>query len=321
MVWPIVLQAWRVGCRALICAAALSVCVGLISTVAVAQPLPSPAALRSNGRTAGRTAAGGVWRGSAPSQDRMATVDSASWWAPVASLAVPGAGQFLLGQQRSVAYLVADAYLLIQAVSAQREGDRGRDSYRALAADVARRSFGTDRPVGGWDYYELLEKYLESGAYDRIPGGAVDPETDEATFNGASWLLARQTFWRDPKVPPAVASAEYQRALAFYVGRAVPDGYRWSWRDAQLQQDVYKQTIASANLRYQRAVTMAGLLGANHVISAIDAYVTVRIRRFGGVRVGALTLDGLQSSVRPVGDLARGHREWRTALRFIPTRR
>ena len=34
---------------------------------------------------------------------------------------------------------------------------------------------------------------IESGVFDAVPGGDLDPEPDEATANGATWLLARQT--------------------------------------------------------------------------------------------------------------------------------
>lgn len=242
---------------------------------------------------------------------------SAPWWAPVASAVIPGAGQFALGQQRTVAYLVAEGYLVIQAVAAQRDGNRNRDEYRAIASDVARRGFGVTHPIGVWKYYETMEEYLESGVFDRIPGGVIDPETDESTYNGASWKLARENFWIDPESPPAVDSPAYQRALSFYVDRAIRDDYRWSWRDAQLQQDVYRQTIASANRTYQRAVTLVGLVGANHLASLIDAYVTVRVRRYGGVRVAGLTLDGVESSVRTLGDPAEGRRQLTSSLRFV----
>jgi hypothetical protein len=231
---------------------------------------------------------------------------------------VPGAGQVALGQQRGVAYLVADAYLLLQAVSSRRDGDRDRDEYRAIASDVARRPFSDARPTGPWAYYEIMSEELESGRFDRIAGGAVDPETDEATYNGASWRLARETFWTNPNVPPGASSTEYQRALAFYEARAVRDEYRWSWRDAQLQRDVYKQTIASANRSFQRSVTLFGLVGANHLTSMIDAYVTVRVRRYGGVRAAGLSLDGIESAVRPLGDPAAGHYRFLGALRFVP---
>lgn len=245
----------------------------------------------------------------------------APWWAPVASGVLPGAGQFSMGQQRSVGYLVAEGYLLLQQVRARRDANRDRDAYRALAFDVARQPFGGERPRGNWDYYESMEKYLESGAFDRIPGGAIDPETDETTYNGARWLLARETYWLNPAVAPALGSPEYQRAIAFYQSRAVPAAYRWSWRDAQLQRDVYAQTIASANRSVQRAVNYVGLIGANHLVSLIDAYVSVRVRRFGGVGVAGLGVESVHTVVEPVGDPRDGRRQVRTAIRLVPASR
>ena len=217
--------------------------------------------------------------------------------------------------------MVAEGYLILQQVRARRDANRDRDAYRALAFNVARQPFGGERPRGSWDYYESMEKFLESGAYDRIPGGAIDPETDETTYNGARWRLARETYWLTPNVAPAVGSPEYQRALAFYLSRAVPAAYRWSWRDAQLQQDVYAQTIASANRSVQRAVNYMGLIGANHLVSLIDAYVSVRVRRFGGAGVGGLRVSSLHTVVEPVGDPRAGRRQVRTAIRLTPGQR
>lgn len=245
----------------------------------------------------------------------------APWWAPVLSGVVPGAGQFAMGQQRSVGYLVAEGYLILQQVRARRDANRDRDAYRALAFDVARQPFGGERPRGSWDYYESMEKYLESGAFDRIPGGSIDPETDESTYNGARWLLARETYWLNPAVAPAMGSVEYQRALAFYQSRAVPAAFQWSWRDAQLQRDVYAQTIASANRSVQRAVNYVGLIGANHLVSLIDAYVSVRVRRFGGAGMVGLSMESIHTVVEPVGDPRDGRRQVRTAIRLVPERR
>ncbi|QJR35124.1 hypothetical protein [Gemmatimonas groenlandica] len=252
---------------------------------------------------------------------RPASGARAPWWAPVLSGVVPGAGQFAMGQQRSVGYLVAEGYLILQQVRARRDANRDRDAYRALAFEVARQPFGGERPRGSWDYYESMEKYLESGAFDRIPGGSIDPETDESTYNGARWLLARETYWLNPAVAPAVGSAEYQRALAFYQSRAVPAAFQWSWRDAQLQRDVYAQTIASANRSVQRAVNYVGLIGANHLVSLIDAYVSVRVRRFGGAGVVGMSMESIHTVVEPVGDPRDGRRQLRTAIRLVPERR
>ena len=53
----------------------------------------------------------------------------APWWAPIASVLVPGTGQAMLGQERGVAYLVAEGYLLIQVLGAQRDVSRGIREY------------------------------------------------------------------------------------------------------------------------------------------------------------------------------------------------
>ena len=242
----------------------------------------------------------------------------APWWAPIASVILPGSGQALLGQQRGVAYAVAEAYLLVQALGAQRDVSRGVRDYQSIAADGARRAFGGSLPRGPWSYYEDLEKFDASGMYDLVPGGVVDPETDTTTFNGQSWRLARETFWSDPDVAPPVASEPYQKALAFYSARAWGDDFRWSWRNAQLQKDVYKGTIAAANRSNQRRTNLLTVVGANHLASLIDAYITVRIRRYGGAGIAGMRVDGVDSRVAAVGDPAAGVRSVRTSVRLVP---
>ncbi|MBX9854948.1 MAG: hypothetical protein K2Y26_05460 [Gemmatimonadaceae bacterium] len=278
------------------------------SPVAQSPNAQSPVALR---RTAAPLATPAATAGAQTTAWRADSV-KAPWWAPLASLAVPGSGQYALGQQRSVAYLVAEGFLIVQYFSALRDGNRERDTYRSIAAEVARQPFAGPKPLGTWDYYETMQQFLESGAYDRIPGGGVDPETDPSTYNGARWLLARETFWRDPDNAPPVGSPEYQRALAFYLQYAVTDEYRWSWRDAQLQQDVYRQTINSANRSYQRAVNYLGLVAVNHLASLVDAYVSVRVRRFGGV--GGVAVGDVKTRYVLLGDPANGQGAWQAGV-------
>ncbi|MBA3919241.1 MAG: hypothetical protein C0516_11730 [Gemmatimonas sp.] len=254
----------------------------------------------------------------APPQAWRADSLKAPWWAPLASLAIPGSGQYALGQQRSVAYLVAEGFLIVQYFSALRDGNRERDTYRSIAAEVARQPFAGPKPLGTWDYYETMQHFLESGVYDRVPGGAVDPEMDPTTYNGARWQLARETYWRDPDNAPPVASPEYQRALAFYLQYAVTDEYRWSWRDAQLQQDVYRQTINSANRSYQRAVNYLGVVAVNHLASLVDAYVSVRVRRFGGV--AGVAVGDVKTRYVPMGDPANGQGAWQAGVSLRRTR-
>jgi hypothetical protein len=224
--------------------------------------------------------------------DRLPRVSP--WVAPVLSAALPGAGQGLLRQQRGIVYAAAEVYFLVRLVESGRDAGRQRDAYRTIARTVARASFPGERPDADWAYYERLQHFLESGAYNRTPGAGFTPEADAATFNGAVWRLARETFWRDPAVAPDTASEAYRRAVAFYQARAVGDAFRWSWRDAQLEQDAYRRAIDRSNDAARQAKQLAGLLLANHALSLVDAYVNVRLRVFadgvgeaGRVGVGA----------------------------------
>lgn len=203
-------------------------------------------------------------------------------WAPVASLVLPGAGQALLAQDRFVAYLALEAWSVLEFANQRTEARRQRNRYQALARDVARSLYGPTHPVGTWEYYENMEKYLESGVFDRLPGGEVDPDLDERTFNGFIWLQARATFWVDPSVAPPQASAEYRRAMNFYLDRAVRPEYRWSWRNAQLEQDLYIRTIRRSNMSGRAARAALGIALANHLLAAVDAVITLRVEGLEG---------------------------------------
>jgi hypothetical protein len=240
-------------------------------------------------------------------RDAIAPADSgrlrpAPWWAPLASVLLPGAGQAVLGQTRAAAYAALDVYTLLQYREATRDATRAAARFRSIARDNARRLPGMPPdaalPDGDWSYYERLEKGCEifavvcvsSGAYDREPGGTFAPEIDPATYNGQIWALARRTFWRNPEVPPATDSPEYARALAFYRQRAEQPAYLWSWRDRQLQFDQYRQTIAQSNAAARTARAALGVMLANRVFSLVDGYATVRVRRFGPGGPNAITV-------------------------------
>lgn len=203
-------------------------------------------------------------------------------WAPVASLILPGAGQALLHQDRFIAYLALEAWSVLEFANQRTEARRQRNRYQALAREVARSLYGPTHPVGTWEYYENMEKYLESGVFDRLPGGEVDPDLDERTFNGFIWLQARTTFWVDPNVAPPTGSAEYRRAMNFYLDRAVRPEYRWSWRNAQLEQDLYIRTIRRSNMSWREARAALGIALANHLLAAVDAVITLRVEGLEG---------------------------------------
>ena len=199
-------------------------------------------------------------------------------WAPLASAALPGTGQALLRQNRFLPYLALEGFAWLRMLSDAREGRRQRSAYQGLARTVARAPLSTATPTGDWEYYERMEHFVESGAFDLDPGDGLQPEPDTTTYNGSVWLLARQTYWEDPAAPPPLNSAGYQSAVTFYRQRAVTPEYRWSWRNAELQQDVFRRTIARSNDAYRRAAQDLAVIIGNHVLSTVDAYVTVRLR-------------------------------------------
>ena len=199
------------------------------------------------------------------------------WLRPIASLVVPGTGQLLAGQDRGAVYLAAEVYVVSRFFQLDRQGIREAERFRRLAFDVARRPFTIARRDTVWEYYETMERFVESGAFDSDPGSAFAPESDPTTYNGSVWLLARRTFWPDPNTPPPPTSPEYQDALTFYRERAVGPDFLWSWRDASLEQQAFRDAIRRSDNAYRMAQTQLGLLLANHVLSAVDAMISSQV--------------------------------------------
>lgn len=203
----------------------------------------------------------------------------------LASAAVPGAGQLLGGRDRGALYAVGEALLLTRFLAFQAEGRRERQRFRDLAFTVARGPFSPMARDTAFEYFEEMGKFIESGPFDVDPGPALVPPTDERTFNGSMWALARETFFADPDSVPPPDSEAYQRAIAFYRDRAVGPNFRWSWRNAGLEQDLFRQSIRQSDEAFRRATQQLGLMLANHLLSALDAFITHRLsqndRRLG----------------------------------------
>ena len=204
---------------------------------------------------------------------------SGPWWAPLASAALPGAGQAQLDQDRFVGYLAIEGFLWIRYLSDRRAGIRQRDAFRDVALRVSRAPFSGPKPQGDFEYYERMEHWIASGVYDTDPLSAgLDPESDSTTFNGAMWLLARRTYWTRPDTPPPPGSPAYLAALAFYSQAAIRPDFQWSWRTARLEQDIYRRHIKESNDAFRHAIQDVGVVIANHVLSTVDAYISLRLR-------------------------------------------
>jgi hypothetical protein len=206
------------------------------------------------------------------------------------------------GSDRAALYLVAEAFFLTRFLSLQRDGRRNASQYHDLAFSVARGAFDPEIRDTVWDYFEAMGKYMESGPFDTDPGPDLVPPSDELTFNGKIWRLARETYFQRPDSTPDPGSVEYVRALDFYRRRAIGPNFRWSWRSAAIEQDLYRQTIRSSDEAYRRAREQLGLLMANHLLSAVDALISSRIAgrgRLKGVSAGLRVGDRLLAPLPP----------------------
>lgn len=200
------------------------------------------------------------------------------WWSPLASAVVPGTGQARLGQDRFVGYLAVEGFLWVRYLADRRAGTDARNAYRDLAIRVSRAEYPGPKPQGNFEYYERMEHWIASGVYDGDPTDGFAPESDTTTFNGKMWSIARTTYWSDPRVPPPVDSPAYQAAIRFYVQNAVPPEFRWSWRNARFHQDTYRRTVRASNDGFRHAAQDIGAVIANHVLSTVDAYISLRLQ-------------------------------------------
>jgi hypothetical protein len=194
------------------------------------------------------------------------TRESVKNFAPLASAIVPGSGQFALGEDRFLVYSALEVGFWLRRANDEADRRRQERQFRAFARDVARSRFAGPHPDGDWAYYEQMRgDFLESGAYS-LSLATVVPETDTLTVNGNLWLRAQEH------------NPDRATALAEYMARAVPETMRWSWRDAQLQWDLFKRATELRNTAAGRAAFDLIVIGANHVISMVDAFTTVRLQ-------------------------------------------
>jgi hypothetical protein len=210
--------------------------------------------------------------------DSTAAAKRAAFWVrPAASFVVPGSGQILARQDRAAIYIGTEVYALTRFLQLTMASHRDATRFRDLAFQVARSAFSPTRRDTVFEYFETMQRFMESGQFDGDPGPAFAPESDTTTYNGSVWLTARRTYWRDPNVPPDPQSLEYARAVQFYDAHAVGPGYLWSWRNADQQLSVFRETIRKSDGAFRNAQNQLGVLLANHLVSAVDALISSRL--------------------------------------------
>ena len=106
----------------------------------------------------------------------------------------------------------------------------------------------------------------ESGAYSQSTTGPVVPETDTTTFNGHQWDAGAAYESRSAVgAGPVRATGLSSRSIA---GRG---------RTRSFQYDIFKRTTFKRDDAHYAGVQDLIVIGANHVLSMVDAFATFRL--------------------------------------------
>ncbi|MDE0075618.1 MAG: hypothetical protein OXR82_03825 [Gammaproteobacteria bacterium] len=193
---------------------------------------------------------------------------------------LPGWGQRRLDRGRWWGFLAVEVVGWGLLFDRQRTGHDFRTRYRDLAWFVARRGTLGERMDGDFEYYEALGKYRASGAFDADPYmGGVQPETDTTTFNGAIWSLANEIFLVSGEQGPfGPGSPEYEHAMEYYASRSIGPEFHWDWNGDDVSRAEYDRLIQRSDAALRQVTTVVGVILANHLAAAFDAFITARLR-------------------------------------------
>lgn len=206
------------------------------------------------------------------------------------SLVVPGLAQYRQRQRRWIAYAGVEVLSAVLYLGARADALGLRDEYRTFAWSAARAGFSTEpRRDGDFEYYERLTRWRTSGRWDSDPAlEGLQPENDPATYNGSVWALAMDIYNLDAAAPHG--SPAYARALDYYRENGYGPSFLWTWREGSGDQRRFAGLITSSDSRFRDARLALGVLVANHVFSALDGFITARLRALPDVDGVALTL-------------------------------
>ena len=196
----------------------------------------------------------------------------------LSSLVLPGLSQHRLGTRRWIAYAGVEVVAAFLYIDRRAEARELRASYRDFAWQVARLGLSAEpRQDGDFDYYETLSKWMTSGAWDADAAlDGLQPELDPSTYNGSVWALAAEIFDLDPAAPER--SPGFPRALDYYRDRGYGPPFLWAWREGTGDQARFGGLITSSDDRFRDARQALWMLAANHLISAVDGFITARLR-------------------------------------------
>lgn len=194
-----------------------------------------------------------------------------------ASLVLPGAGQWLQDQRRTYLYLGVEVLAWTAFAQGRFEGADLRSRYRDLAWRIARGGEGEPGLEADFQYYEALAHYRRSGAWDRDPDRTgLQPETNPNTYNGRIWALARELYSL-PDREPDLDSEAHARALEYYREHGYPPDMAWDWSRNPDAAERYRHFIEESDDAFRRATIVLAVIAANHVLSAVDGFLSARI--------------------------------------------
>lgn len=241
-----------------------------------AQEMPLRSALREP-ETAGP---GSAWKPSllpnSPPMGKSAELGQGE--AFLSSLALPGLAQHRMGQRRWIAYAGLEALSAVLYLRSRRDAVRTRTTYREFAWVAARSGSSTGpRRDGDFEYYETLSQWPLSGAWDADPAlSGLQPETDPTTYNGSIWALAMEIFGVDPAAPER--SPGYARALEYYRERGYGPLFLWVWSGGPADRKRLGDLIRESDQGFRDARRALWTIAVNHLFSAVDGFVAVRLR-------------------------------------------
>lgn len=195
----------------------------------------------------------------------------------LSSLLLPGLSQYRQGQRRWIAYAGMEVLFAALYVDARVDTRDLRNAYRDFAWTRARLEISAQpRRDGDFEYYERLSKWTASGAWDADPvSDGLQPESDPATYNGSVWALAGEIYNLDPSNPER--SPGYARAVEYYRQLGYGPSLLWQWDANSGDRDEFRAMITDSDRRARDARLALWIVTANHLLSAIDGFITARL--------------------------------------------
>ena len=195
----------------------------------------------------------------------------------LSSLLLPGLAQYRQGQRRWIAYAGIEVLFAALYLDARTDTRDLRNAYRDFAWTMARFGISAQpRRDGDFEYYERLSKWAASGAWDADPlRDGLQPEPDPATYNGSVWALAGEIYNLDASNPER--SPGYARALEYYRLRGYGPSLLWQWDANSGDRDEFRAMVTDTDRRARDARLALWVVTANHLLSAIDGFITARL--------------------------------------------